>query len=782
MRCARWSPWRGIEVTSSTGTTRNPWNRCCLSTSRRWTAETSSGHLLTLRQGLLELPDHKILGERWLEGISDTFQVLVDAVGGPSPSPLAQFQEILDSSFGSRPATLAAARICLEQLTESAAEITGYFKDEKDGEPGRWARALERQCRVVLDEVTSFGDFPGFDGIPTLRALAGLEERNEVNRRARERISAIDRLAVQCGEFARVEYDFLYDKGRHLLTIGYNVSERRRDSGYYDLLASEARLCTFVAIAQGQLPQESWFALGRLLNATGGEPILLSWSGSMFEYLMPLLVMPTYEDTLLDRTCKAAVGRQIEYGKQRGVPWGMSESGYNLVDVRLNYQYRAFGVPGLGLKRGLASDLVVAPYASALALMVAPEEACRNLQRLGEKELIGKYGFYEAIDYTPSRQRRGQASAVVRSFMAHHQGMSLLALDHLLLDLPMQKRFESDPLFQATTLLLQERVPKATASYTIAAELSGVRTTPGVTEMPVRSFGTPDTPVPEVQLLSNGRYHVMITNSGGGYSRWKDIAVTRWREDGTCDNWGTFCYIRDTASGEFWSTAYQPTLKKPEKYEAIFSEARVEFRRRDHDFDTHTEIAVSPEDDAEVRRVRIVNRSQARRTVEITSYAEVVLASPAADALHPAFGSLFVQTEIVRERQAILCTRRPRSSGEPVPWMFHLMSVRGKDVADVSYETDRARFIGRGNTVADPQAVTVPRSYRTARGPFSIRSSRSGVGSRSTPTRRRPRISSPESGIPATSAWGSSRSTRIGVSRAVSSIWRGPTARCCCNS
>ncbi|MGE5285086.1 MAG: glucoamylase family protein, partial [Actinomycetota bacterium] len=676
-----------------------------------------AGHLLTLRQGLLDLPDRHILGERWLEGISDTFQVLLDAVGGPPPPPLARFQEILEASLGARPATLAEARHCLERLTACAVEIAGSSKDGKDGEPNRWTGALERHCRVALEEVALFGELPGFDGIPTLRALAGLEAKSEgpleqrerfpeANRRARERISAIDRLALQCVEFARVEYDFLYDKGRHLLAIGYNVSGRRRDSGYYDLLASEARLCTFVAIAQGQLPQESWFAMGRLLTAAGGEPILLSWSGSMFEYLMPLLVMPTYENTLIDRTCKAAVGRQIEYGKQRGVPWGMSESGYNMVDVRLNYQYRPFGVPGLGLKRGLGSDLVVAPYASVLALMVAPEEACRNLQRLGEKETLGKYGFYEAIDYTPSRQRRGQSSVVIRSFMAHHQGMSLLSLDSLLLDRPMQKRFVSDPLFQATTLLLQERVPKAGASYVRAAELSGLRSTPGVTEMPVRSFGTPDTPVPEVQLLSNGRYHLMITNSGGGYSRWKDIAVTRWREDGTCDNWGTFCYIRDMESGEFWSNAYQPTLKRPEKYEAIFSEARVEFRRRDHEFDTHTEIAVSPEDDAEVRRVSIVNRSQTRRTIEITSYAEVVLASPAADALHPAFGNLFIQTEIVRQRQAILCTRRPRSTGDPAPWMFHLMSVHGAEVGGVSYETDRARFIGRGNTVADPQAIS----------------------------------------------------------------------------
>ena len=672
-----------------------------------------AAHLLTLRQGLLELPDRHILGKRWLEGIGDTFLVLADTVDVTPPSPFARFREILESSLGARPATLAAARLCLERLTAGAREIAGCFKDASDGEPGLWAQALERQCRAARDEAAFPGDVPVFDGIPTLRELAG---RPEADGRASERISAIDRLALQCEELARAEYDFLYDKGRHLLAIGYNVNERRRDSGYYDLLASEARLCTFVTIAQGQLPQEAWFALGRLLTAAGGDPILLSWSGSMFEYLMPLLVMPTYENTLIDQTCKTAVARQIEYGELRDVPWGVSESGYNLVDVRLNYQYRAFGVPGLGLKRGLASDLVVAPYASVLALMVAPEEACRNLQRLGDEESIGKYGFYEAIDYTPARQRRGQTSVIVRSFMAHHQGMSLLSLESLLLDRPMQRRFESYPLFQATTLLLQERVPKATASYALAPELSGLRAPSGVAEVPVRSFNTPDTPVPEVQLLSNGRYHVMVTNSGGGYSRWNDIAVTRWREDCTCDNWGTFCYIRDTESGEFWSTAYQPTLKPPENYEAIFSEARVEFRRRDRELETHTEIAVSPEDDAEVRRVRIVNRSQERRTIEVTSYAEVVLASPASDALHPAFGNLFVQTEIVRHRQAILCTRRPRSSGEPAPWMFHLMSVHGADAGEVSYETDRSRFIGRGNTAADPQAVTGPAELSGSQG------------------------------------------------------------------
>jgi hypothetical protein len=251
-----------------------------------------------------------------------------------------------------------------------------------------------------------------------------------------------------------MEYDFMYDNSSHLQSIGYNVEDLRRDSSYYDLLASESRLSSFVAIAQDQLPQESWFALGRLLTTINGEPILLSWSGSMFEYLMPLLVMPSYEKSLLDQTCKAAVNRQIEYGKQRGVPWGISESGYNRVDVQLNYQYRAFGVPGLGFKRGLSEDLVIAPYATALALMVMPEEACANLERLEDEGFAGNYGFYEAIDYTPIRVPRGQSKVIIRSFMAHHQGMTLLSLACVLLDRPMQKRFEADPLFQATLLLL----------------------------------------------------------------------------------------------------------------------------------------------------------------------------------------------------------------------------------------------------------------------------------------------------------------------------------------
>jgi cellobiose phosphorylase len=705
-----------------------------------------SGYLLTLRWGFIDLPDQKIWGSQLFKGISDTTTCLMEVAGVPAPKQLAGFQKYLASLSDPSKMMLKPLRQCLDHLAKSSIDLAGAFDANTESHTMRWVKALVHQCADALEEMTFFcpwitlkypsariNEFFETMEIPTLRKLTIFEMElpqvieniiginttaeeaawsadfrrmvKEGSQRAGERIAAINRLVAQANDFADMDYSFLYDKGRHLLTVGYSTSERRQDRSYYDLLASEARFCSFIGIAQGQLPQENWFALGRLLTNPGRYPVLLSWDGSMFEYLMPLLVMPNYENTLLDQTYTAAVCRQIDYGKSRRVPWGISESGYSTIDGHLNYQYRAFGVPGLGLKRGLFDDLVIAPYASALALMVAPEEACLNLQQLARDGMEGPYGFYEAIDYTSSRLPHGQSSVVVRSFMAHHEGMSLLALAYILLDRPMQKRFESDPMFQSTMLLLQERIPRAVAFYRQIAEDTTIRKATLSQKVPERIFKTPNTPVPEVQLLSNGRYHVMITNAGGGYSRFQDMAVTRWREDSTRDNWGTFCYIRDVISGEFWSTAYQPTLKQPERYEAIFSDAKVEFRRRDNEINTHTQIAVSPEDDIELRRIRITNRSRRLREIDITSYAEIVLAVPAADELHPAFSNLFVQTEIIRERQTILCTRRPRSKGESSHWMFHLMALHGTESKEVSYETDRLKFIGRGNTSANPQAM-----------------------------------------------------------------------------
>lgn len=407
---------------------------------------------------------------------------------------------------------------------------------------------------------------------------------------------------------------------------------------------------------------------------------------------------------MLAQTCKAAVSRQIEYGRQRGVPWGISESCYNATDMHHVYQYRAFGVPGLGFKRGLADDLVIAPYASALALTVAPREACRNLQTLAANGFLGAYGFYEAIDYTPSRVRRGRKHAIVRTFMAHHQGMSLLALAHALLKRPMQRRFMSDPLVRATELLLQERVPKKGAAvHPHAAEVSAATRPVAAEEGAImRAFNNPDTPMPEVHLLSNGRYHVMATQAGGGYSCWHDLAITRWREDATCDDWGTFIYLRDRDSGRYWSAAHQPTRRKADYYQAIFVQGRAEYRRRDQAIEAHTEISVSPEDDVEIRRVTLTNQSSLTRHLEVTSYAEVVLAPLNADLAHRTFSNLFVQTEILPDRQAILCTRRRRTPQEPTPWMFHLLAAPGAVSDEPSYETDRARFLGRGRSVANP--------------------------------------------------------------------------------
>jgi len=327
---------------------------------------------------------------------------------------------------------------------------------------------IARKLMPIIDQISSY--FQGVDRQTEKMWLQELGQKiMDAEKRAGERLASIDRLALDCSELADLKYDFLFNESRRLLAIGYNVDDSKRDESCYDLLASEARLCSYVAIAQGRLKQEHWFALGRMLTTASGELALLSWGGTMFEYLMPLLIMPTYENTLLNQTYISIVKRQIEYGQQRDVPWGISESGYNLIDANQIYQYRAFGVPGIGFKRGLAKDLVIAPYASALALMVSPAEGCINLQRMAGEGYLGNYGFYEAIDYTPSRLIQDQRNATVQSFMAHHQGMSFLSMAYVLLDRPMQRRFMANPIFQAADLLLQERVPKAKPFYPHAA-------------------------------------------------------------------------------------------------------------------------------------------------------------------------------------------------------------------------------------------------------------------------------------------------------------------------
>ena len=658
------------------------------------------GALITLRVGLLELKNQPIISPRLAAGLLDTLKMISSPQFDSIRTKLNNFAD-RSKNIGtqSQPFGLSDIVETLEELIDDITAIADFENDEEQW----WKSALEHQCRAALNEISFLiPDLNKFDHIPSLQDLSVDEQ---AGKNAAERIEKIEKLVARCSQQEEMDFSFLYSTELDLISIGFNVSERRRDSSHYDLLASEARLISFILVAQDKLPQEHWFALGRQLTIHDNTMALLSWSGSMFEYLMPLLLMPTYENTLLNQTYCGVVKRQIEYGCQRNVPWGISESGYNTVDTHGSYQYRAFGVPGLGLKRGLAEDLVIAPYASALALMVMPEESCKNLQKLSKLGHSGKYGLYEAIDFTPSRLPLGKHNFMLPSYMAHHQGMSLLALTYLLLDRPMQRRFMSDPRHKTAELLLQERMPKAASPIQPhAKEVDSARLPLEALPAAMRVFPSPHTPTPQVHLLSNGNYHLMVTNAGGGYSRWRDLAITRWREDATRDCWGMFCYLRDTESGALWSTAYQPTQSEAKHQEAIFVRERAEYRRQDNDIESYTEIVVSPEDDVEVRRITLTNLSPRTRVIELTSYAEVVLAPLKADIAHPVFSNLFVHTEIINGSQAILCTRRPRAATEEQPWMFHLLISQGELAEITSYETDRAKFIGRCRTTSKPAA------------------------------------------------------------------------------
>jgi len=497
-----------------------------------------------------------------------------------------------------------------------------------------------------------------------------------------------------------MEFGFLLDSDRNLLSIGYRVSEGTLDQSCYDLLASEARLASFIAIAKGDIPARHWFHLGRAVTPIAYGAALISWSGSMFEYLMPSLVMRAPAGSLIEQTSRLIVRRQISYARSLGTPWGISESAFNTRDLELTYQYSNFGVPGLGLKRGLAENAVIAPYATALAAMVDPHAAAQNLAELARLGARGRYGFYEALDYTPSRLPEGRNFAIVRAFMAHHQGMTIVAIADSLLDGAMRARFHGEPIVQAAELLLQERTPRYIAVVRPwAAETKGQARILQMEAPGGRRIFTPHDATPATHLLSNGRYAVMLTAAGSGYSRWRDLAVTRWQADATCDDWGSYIFLRDADSGAVWSAGFQPTGVEPDSYTVTFSEDRAEFVRRDDSLITTLEVLVSAEDDAEVRRVSISNSGLAVRDIDVTSYSELVLAPPSADAAHLAFSKLFVETEYLDDSGAILATRRRRAPNDPEIWAAHLAAVDGETVGNPEIETDRARFLGRGHSI-----------------------------------------------------------------------------------
>lgn len=653
-----------------------------------------AGHLWALGNACRELAVTPFPQGDVVSGLEDVLNLIEESAGPPSGHGRAGTvteAHLYESTTAVRdvlktfpPPAFAGFLVPLREkaiiLGDIARTLVAAQPTERNKEISEWADLLLRQI----------------DG--HARDLPAEQDPSDLLRR----LAALARACDQTVE--AMDFGLLFDTTKKLFFIGLKTTEQKPDPIYYDMLASEARLASFVAIAKGDVPAAHWFRLARSFTPLSRGSTLLSWSGSMFEYLMPSLVMQTPAGSLMGHACRSVVHRQIAYGKERQVPWGVSESAFNAQDLDFTYQYSTFGVPGLGLKRGLSEDLVIAPYATALAAMVDPFEAENNFSRLIEQGADGRFGFYDSLDYTPSRLPDDQKMVVVRAFMAHHQGMSLVALANVLFDGVMRTRFHAEPMVRAAELLLQERLPRDLRITRLRAEEP--QTDVHALVLPVlRLFQSPHASPPRTHLMSNGRYTVMVTAAGSGFSRWKDLAVTRWREDPTRDAHGTYIYLRDVQSGRVWSAGYQPMGAEPETYDVDFSGERAKISRRDGSIATTLEIVVSPEDDAEVRRVTVQNLGNTARDIELTSYAEIVLALPAADQAHPAFSNLFVRTEFVPGVNSLLCTRKGRDPGESSPWVAHVLAEEGNTLGDLEYESDRARFLGRGRGSRTPISV-----------------------------------------------------------------------------
>ncbi|HEY1314013.1 MAG TPA: glucoamylase family protein [Steroidobacteraceae bacterium] len=657
-----------------------------------------AGHLIALANACHERIDLPLRCGESLAGIRDSLNLAREArLELPDDRRMhATSRDQIDAAIAALAAALMQAEAATVEiatqwstlmplavtLVDIVSTLAGEWSGDAAGELLYWVEATKRSVESRRRDVMQTPD-----------SLDDLQAR----------LAAIEVSARAMAD--AMQFGFLFDPQRRLLSIGC-TADAALDSNCYDLLASEARLASFIAIAKNDIPARHWFRLGRSVTPIGRGAALISWSGSMFEYLMPSLVMRAPAGSLLEQTNRLVVQRQIRYGIELRIPWGISESAYNARDLELTYQYSNFGVPGLGLKRGLSENTVIAPYATALAAMVDPQRAVRNFERLNVIGARGQYGFHEALDYTRSRVPDGAEVAIVRAYMAHHQGMTIAAIANVLHDGQMRARFHAEPSIRATELLLQERAPRDVSVVHPRAE--EVKTAaplldPRVPD--VRRLHSPFDATPQTHLLSNGRYSVMITGAGSGYSRWRDIAVSRWREDATRDDTGSYIYLRDVASGAVWSAAFQPSGVEPDSYLVTFTEDRAEFIRTDATLTTTLEIVVSPEDDAEVRRVSIANSGYRDREIEVTSYFELVLALPAADAAHQTFSKLFVQTEYIAKRNTLLATRRKRTPDEPDIWVGHHAVIEGSVLGEAEIETDRARFLGRGQEVRSPLAV-----------------------------------------------------------------------------
>lgn len=698
------------------------------------------GYLMALKEGLKEFRSSKLIRPVFAAGLADTMELMLENDMSATDRKL---QKLLSEIAAAE--KTADIRSWESALKGIAAWLEALPEGKRKGNEG-WGLKLSEMAKQYMQELYSY--YPFLDQPGTINILeqydAETAQKLYIPASPDELLSLYDKAAEILEEMSggsgretsqlfrkgaghitdmirfyeelirritklidATEFSPLFDNKRLLFSIGYNVEDGHLSKSYYDLLASEARQTSYIAIARGEADRRHWMRLGRKLTGSESGKGLVSWTGTMFEYLMPLIIMRSYENTILDETYSFVVKKQRKYCRHRGIPWGISESGYSALDFGLSYQYKAFGVPELGLKRGLANDMVIAPYASVLAVGIDPAPVVENLRELTRLGMEGVCGFYEAVDFTPSRLDNDSGFRIVKSYMAHHQGMSLASLNNFFNGDILQKRFHRDPVIQSADLLLQEKMP-ARVIYSKGQKEEWVgrnRRTEHADSAAVRTYGIPGTIPPNVHLLSNGEYSVLVTDGGSGRSISGNIAVNRWEPDYVSKK-GFYIFIQNINSNTAWSATYDPIGHEPEKYRVVFSPDKAEFTRRNGNIESYLEITVSPEDNAEIRRISITNHSENVRYVELTSFFEVVAAPPGEDAAHPAFSKLFVRTEFVREHMCLLAARRQRKAGQRPSWLVHTMSVEdGHAVGEVQYETDRMRFIGRNRDISDPEAM-----------------------------------------------------------------------------
>ena len=634
--------------------------------------------------------DFRLEPQRW-EGLRDLIALMGESAtdcgqGGVLSGMLADMERLTHPV----PAAQDACNARLTQLHRAIPDLTA-------------------QAERVLEEASDLQPECARDLVGWLERLGDhIKDMRRDLAEMRERDAEFDQLATEIEALAwSMDFSWLYDRQRHLFSIGYNVSNGQIDTHRYDLLASEARLASFFAIAKGDVPLEHWFHLERPVTRAEGGLSLLSWNGSMFEYLMPRLLLRSGTNSLLEESERVAVAIQRSYGRQNGTPWGISESAYADRDPEKRYRYQAFGTPGLGLRRGLGRHYVIAPYASALALAVTPRAAAANLRALSDLGAESRYGMWEALDFTPDRKRDDATFTPVVAYMAHHQGMLLCAIANALTGDAMVERFARDPQMRLVSLLLSERVPHELPPE--LPRLEALDSSPAAAPVAeYRPWHPESTGYPQVHLLGNGRFASWVSEAGGGGLFWHKQALTRFIPDASRDAEGVWIYLYEDGADAPWSATRQPTRFPADEYQAVFTSHSAEFHSRFREIDQKLEIAVSGGDDIEIRRLSLVNESDRDRRLRVTSYAEAVLAPPLDYERHPAFSKLFVGGTFIERLGALLLHRRPRGPSDTPPVMLHYVIDGDGPLRDLTYDCDRRDFIGRGGDVRAPGGAMRP--------------------------------------------------------------------------